>query len=119
MSRAPLRFSLNSSLLTWLRQNYNRKNNRNSKQKTAVRCKYMEKDLLTCTLRLKKNAHICLMLPFSLSSNFPLQMLVISVNSAQCVVFLPSYLNMIYCQPQARLKPKRCLGGFIFTLNNK
>ena len=21
-----------------------------------------------------------------------------------------------YCQPQARLKPKRCLGGFIFTL---
>ena len=22
------------------------------------------------------------------------------------------------CQPQARLKPKRCLGGFIFTLTN-
>ena len=25
--------------------------------------------------------------------------------------------NSDYCQPQARLKPKRCLGGFIFTLN--
>ena len=24
-----------------------------------------------------------------------------------------------YCQSQARLKPKRCLDGFIFTLNNK
>ena len=24
-----------------------------------------------------------------------------------------------YCQPQASQKPKRCLGGFIFTLNNK
>ena len=23
----------------------------------------------------------------------------------------------LYCQPQARLKPKLCLGGFIFTLN--
>ena len=28
------------------------------------------------------------------------------------------HVNVDYCQPQARLKPKRCLGGFIFTINN-
>ena len=34
-------------------------------------------------------------------------------------VFLNSLINLSIipiCLPQARLKPKRCLGGFIFTL---
>ena len=38
-----------------------------------------------------------------------------------CIVtlaFVTVQKNTTCCQPQARLKPKRCLGGIIFTLNN-
>ena len=36
-------------------------------------------------------------------------------NTSPC--FFGWCFSFSYCQPQARLKPKRCLGGFIFTLN--
>ena len=40
------------------------------------------------------------------------------MNSTDLIKYIVGQQFDRFCQSQARLKPKRCLGGFIFTINN-
>ena len=70
--------------------------------------------------------HVCLTLLSQVISslicflNFSFFSIILATNSWSDTLSLKKRLYLtfsLFCQSQARLKPKRCLDGFIFTLN--